>query len=172
MLKKLSKYQKSAILYALIIAAGIVIDQLTKLLAVIYLKPVRDFPLIKDVFHLYYTENPGAAFGMLSNDRWVFMTFSTVMILGMCVYLFFPKKQSRPLFNIAMAIVISGGIGNMIDRIAYGKVVDFFYFKLINFAIFNMADVFVCVGAGLMILDVILEIIEESKKAKAKKNDL
>ena len=172
MLKKLSKYQKSAILYALIIAAGIVIDQLTKLLAVIYLKPVRDFPLIKDVFHLYYTENPGAAFGMLSNDRWVFMTFSTVMILGMCVYLFFPKKQSRPLFNIAMAVVISGGIGNMIDRIAYGKVVDFFYFKLINFAIFNMADVFVCVGAGLMILDVILEIIEESKKAKAKKNDL
>ena len=172
MLKKLSAYQKSAILYALIIAAGIVIDQISKLLAVVYLKPVRDFPLIKDVFHFYYTANPGAAFGMLSDNRWVFMSFSTVMIVGMCVFLFFPKKQSRPLFNIAMAIVISGGIGNMIDRIAYGKVVDFFYFKLINFAIFNVADVFVCVGAGLMVLDVILEIAEESKKEKAKKNGL
>ena len=172
MLKKLTPYQRSSILYGIIILAGILLDQITKILASNFLKPIYDVPLIKDVFHLYYTENPGAAFGMLSNDRWVFMTFSTVMILGMCVYLFFPKKQSRPLFNIAMAVVISGGIGNMIDRIAYGKVVDFFYFKLINFAIFNMADVFVCVGAGLMILDVILEIIEESKKAKAKKNDL
>ena len=60
----------------------------------------------------------------------------------------------------------------MIDRIFLGYVVDFLYFKLINFAIFNVADVFVCVGAGLMVLDVIREIVEEAKKEKAKKNDL
>ena len=160
------------IIYTAIIGIGILLDQITKILASSFLKPIYDVPLIRDVFHLTYTENRGAAFGMLSEDRWVFMTFSSVMIIAMCDYLFFPKKNARPLFGIAMAIVISGGIGNMIDRVASGFVVDFFYFKLINFAIFNVADVFVCVGAGLMVLDVILEIIEESKKEKAKKNDL
>ena len=169
MLKKLTSYQKSSLIYILVIALGIVLDQITKAMATAYLKPIFDLPLIKGVFHLTYTENPGAAFGILSNNRWVFMIFSSVMIAAMCVYLFYPRKETRPLFNIAMAIVISGGIGNMIDRIAYGKVVDFFYFKLINFAIFNVADVFVCVGAGIMFLDVLLEIAEESKKEKAKK---
>ncbi len=172
MLKKLTPYQRSSIIYALTIVAGILLDQITKILASNFLKPIYDVPLIKDVFHLTYTENRGAAFGMLSENRWVFMTFSSVMIIAMCVYLFFPKKNPRPLFGIAMAIVISGGIGNMIDRIASGFVVDFLYFKLINFAIFNVADVFVCVGAGLMVLDVICEIAQEAKKEKAKKNDL
>ena len=168
MLKKLTSYQKSSLIYILIIALGTLLDQITKALATAYLKPIFDFPLIEGVFHLTYTENSGAAFGMLSNNRWVFMIFSSVMIVAMCVYLFLPKKQSRPLFCMAMAAVVAGGIGNMIDRIVYGKVVDFFYFKLINFAIFNVADVFVCVGAGLMLLDVLMEIAEEAKKEKEK----
>ena len=169
MLKKLNTYAKQSILFALIIAVGVALDQLTKWIATTYLKPIHDFPLIKDVFHLTYSENPGAAFGILSNDRWVFMTFSSVMIVALAIYLFYPKKtQSRVLFGIAVSLVISGGIGNMIDRIAYGKVVDFFYFKLINFAIFNVADVFVCVGAGLMLLDVVLELIDEVKRKEKK----
>ena len=166
MLKKLSTYKKNSLIYLLVIALGICLDQLTKKLAVTHLKPIHDLPLIKDVFHLTYSENPGAAFGMLSNNRWVFMIFSSVMIVALAIYLFYPKKQARPLFGIAMALVISGGIGNMIDRIIYEKVVDFFYFKLINFAIFNVADVFVCVGAGLMLLDVLLEMIAEARKGK------
>lgn len=168
MFKKLSPYKKDSLLCLLIIAAGIYLDQFSKLLATLHLKPIHDFPLIKDVFHLTYSENPGAAFGILSDNRWVFMIFSSVMIVALSIYLFYPKKQCRRLFSFAMAMVISGGIGNMIDRIAYGKVVDFFYFKLINFAIFNVADVFVCVGAGLMLLDVLLEMIDELKRNKAK----
>ena len=166
MLKKLSPYKKSVILYLLIIALGIYLDQITKRLAVELLKPIHDFPLIEGVFHLTYSENRGAAFGILSNDRWVFMTFSTVMILALCVYLFYPKKQTGRLFSLAIAIIVAGGIGNMIDRVSLGYVVDFFYFKLINFAIFNVADVFVCVGAGLLVLAVLLETVDEIRKKK------
>ena len=76
--------------------------------------------------------------------------------------------------GISMALIISGGIGNMIDRLALEYVVDFLYFKLIDFAIFNIADSFVCIGAALMVLALILEIVEESKKSgkKGEKNDV
>ena len=80
MLKKLSPYKKRAIISALVIILGIFLDQLSKWLVVKYLKPIKDVPLIDGVFHFTYSENPGAAFGMLSNDRWVFMLFSSVMI--------------------------------------------------------------------------------------------
>ncbi len=150
----------------MIIAVGIALDQLTKWLAVVHLKPVFDLPLIKGVLHLTYTENRGAAFGILSDSRWVFMLFSSVMIIAMGIYLFYPKKQSGLLFSIGAAMVVSGGIGNMIDRIALGYVVDFINVELINFAIFNVADCFVCVGAGIMVLALILEIIKEAKEKK------
>ena len=88
MLNNLSSYKKNSILYLIVIAAGIFFDQLSKLLVVAYLKPIYDLPLIKGVFHFTYSENRGAAFGMLSNDRWVFMLVSTIMIVGMCAYLF------------------------------------------------------------------------------------
>ena len=166
MLKKLSPYKKRAIISALVIILGIFLDQLSKWLVVKYLKPIKDVPLIDGVFHFTYSENPGAAFGMLSNDRWVFMLFSSIMIIGMMIYIFHPKSNPKPLFSVAMALVISGGLGNMIDRIALEYVVDFLYFKLINFAIFNVADAFVCVGAGLMVLSVVLEMIEEIRSKK------
>ena len=171
MLKKLSPYKKSAILYLLIIALGIYLDQLTKCLAVELLKPIHDFPLIEGVFHLTYSENRGAAFGMLSDNRWVFMSFSTVMILALCVYLFYPKKQTGKLFSIAIAIIVSGGIGNMIDRLWLGYVVDFIDFRLINFAVFNGADSFVCVGAGFLMLALIRDFIKEVKTARKKAED-
>ena len=166
MLKNLSSYKKNSILYLLIIAAGILLDQLSKAIVVAYLKPIRDLPLIEGVFHFTYSENRGAAFGILSNDRWVFMLVSSVMIVGMLAYLFYPKKQMGQLFSVAMAIVVSGGIGNMIDRLILGYVVDFLNFELINFAIFNVADSFVCVGAGIMVLAIILEMVAEVKAKK------
>ena len=145
---------------------GIYLDQLSKALVVEHLKPILNLPLIKGVFHFTYSENRGAAFGILSNDRWVFMLFSSVMIVALLVYLFYPKKQATQLFSVGVAMVVSGGIGNMIDRVVLGYVVDFLNFELINFAIFNVADSFVCVGAGLMVLSLILEIIKEAKDKK------
>ncbi len=155
------------LLYSLIIAGGIILDQLSKWLVVTYLKPVDDVPLWDGVFHFNYHENTGAAFGMLQDARWVFMVISTIAIIGLGVYLFFGRMTST-LSGISVSLIVSGGIANMIDRIALGYVVDFLYFKLIDFAIFNVADSFVCVGAGLLILSLILELIQESKAKRGK----
>ena len=88
---------------------------------------------------------------------------STIAILAMVFYLFSGLSEGR-LAGISLALLISGGIGNMIDRIALGYVVDFIDFRLINFAVFNGADSFVCVGAGLLVLSLILDIVKENKE--------
>ncbi len=151
-------------LYSAVIAFGIILDQLTKWLAVKFLSVIDTCPLIRDVLHLTYVENRGAAFGMLKDHRWVFMVTSTVMIIGLLVYLYMGHAENK-LYAVSIAMIISGGIGNMIDRIALGYVVDFIDFRLINFAVFNGADSFVCVGAGLLVLALILDIVKESKSA-------
>lgn len=157
----LKKYKKQAI-YILVILGGILIDQITKLITVKHLKPVDSVPIIKDVLHLTYVENRGAAFGMLANDRWVFLVISTVAILALTVYLFCFRAPNM-LYGISIAMIISGGIGNMIDRLALGYVVDMIDFTLINFAVFNGADSFVCVGAGLLVLALLIDTVNEAK---------
>ena len=148
-----------------IIAAAVVIDQLTKLLAVKFLKPIPTHPILENVLHLTYHENRGAAFGMLADQRWIFLSVSTVMIIGLLIYLLMGKCENM-LYTVSVAMIIGGGIGNMIDRVALGYVVDFLDFRLINFAIFNGADSFVCVGSGLLILALLLDIIREAKAKK------
>ena len=151
--------------YTAIILLGIGLDQLTKWLAVKFLSPVETVPLIKDVLHLTYVENRGAAFGMLANQRWIFIVVSTVTILGMGFALYAGFMENK-LYTVASAMIISGGIGNMIDRLALGYVVDFIDFRLINFAVFNGADSFVCVGAGILVLALIIDIVKEQKAKK------
>ncbi len=158
---------KSYIIYTAIIAVGIILDQLTKWLAVEFLKPINTFPIIRNALHLTYVENRGAAFGMLAESRWVFIIISSITIAALLFILYFGYTV-KPLYTVALSMIISGGIGNMIDRLMLGYVVDFIDFRLINFAVFNGADSFVCIGAGLLILALLLEIIKESK---AKKND-
>ena len=163
---KMSKWEY--IIYSSVIALGILLDQLTKWLAVAFLKPIETFPIIEGVIHLTYVENRGAAFGMLADKRYIFMIISTVMIIGISLVLYSGAYKSNSLYQISFAMIASGGIGNMIDRIALGYVVDFIDFRLINFAVFNGADSFVCVGAGLLMLAMILDIRKESKEKKAK----
>ena len=143
-----------------IILGGIALDQLTKLLAVRYLMPVDTVPLWENVLHLTYVENTGAAFGMMTDARWVFLILSSVAIVGIALYLFFGYARTT-LATVAFSMIVSGGIGNMIDRIALGYVIDFIDFRLIHFAVFNGADSFVCVGAGLLVLSLILDILHE-----------
>jgi signal peptidase II len=145
---------------------GIGVDQLTKLLAVKYLKPIDDFPIIKDVFHFTFTTNDGMAWGMLDEHRWIFMSVSTIMI-AVLGYLLFAGKLETRLYKVSVAMIISGGIGNMIDRIALGEVVDFLSFCLIDFPIFNIADSIVCIGAGMLVLALVIEIAQESRKKKS-----
>lgn len=166
--KKLGKW----LLYFGIIALGIVFDQVTKFLATEYLstdrKPSKTINIIGDFLKLRYAENTGMAFSMLSDARWVFMSLSIVAILGMLFYLFFAKDQST-LYTVSVSIILSGGVGNMIDRIFLGYVVDFVNVKY--FAVFNGADTLVCVGAGLLILALLLDIIKDAKKLKAEKTE-
>lgn len=155
-------------LYTLIIIVGIVLDQITKFLTVTLLELYETFPIIEGVIHFTRVHNTGAAFGSMKDARWIFMIVSAVAITTMLAYLYFGHATSR-LYEISLAMVISGGIGNMIDRVALGYVIDFIDFRLINFAVFNGADSFVCVGAGLLILALILEIFEETKSKSGDK---
>lgn len=151
-----------------VIAGVIGLDQLTKWLAVVCLQGEASFPLWKGVLHFTYVENTGMAFGMLKDHRWVFMVFSTIAIVALMIYLFRFRPEGKWM-QISMAMIIGGGIGNMIDRIFLGFVVDFIDFTLINFAVFNVADSFVCVGAGIMILCLVLDLMKEIKAERAKK---
>ena len=158
------------ILLLAIIIGAVVLDQLTKWLTVVYLDYGQSFPLWQDVLHLTHHKNQGAAFGMLSDHRWVFMIFSTVAIIGLLIYLFRYPPKSR-FVRIALAMIIGGGIGNMIDRIALGYVTDFIDFTLINFAVFNVADSFVTVGAFMIIGYLLLDIYRDAKASRLKPAD-
>jgi len=149
-----------------IIALGIFLDQLTKELAVKHLAGKPSIKIIGDFLKLSYTENRGMAFSLLSDARWVFMSVSTLAIAAMLFYLLFAKKT--PLYSVSVAIITSGGIGNMIDRVKLEYVIDFVSVK--HFAVFNFADSLVTVGAGLLILALVLDIIKEGKKTKTEKD--
>ena len=159
------------IIYTAVMLLGIGVDQLTKWLSVFFLKPISTFPIINDVLHLTYVENEGAAFGMLANHRWVFIIISSVTIAVLIYLVYSGRLLSNKLYTVSVLMIISGGIGNMIDRIALGYVIDFIDFRLINFAVFNGADSFVCVGAGILMLGLILDIIKESKRENQNAED-
>lgn len=147
----------------LIIIACILLDQVTKFLAIKYLMPVGSFPLIENILHLTYVENRGAAFGMLADHRWVFMILSTVGIAAVFIYLAKTKPESW-WARLGLTFIIGGGIGNMIDRVARGYVVDFIDCRFIDFYVFNGADSFVCVGAVLFLIAVIIDEVRENRK--------
>lgn len=159
-----------------VIIIGIILDQLTKWLCLTYLQPKGSVGLIPHVVDLTYVENRGAAFGMLADRRWVFMVISTVAIVGMCVFLTTLKEKKDTLTAIALSMIISGGIGNMIDRVFLGYVVDFIDVNPmlkplgLSFAVFNGADSFVCVGAGLLFLAYILLWRKEEQAKKEIQN--
>lgn len=158
------------LIWLMIIAGIIFLDQLSKWLTVINLGLGETFPLIEGVFHFTYVRNTGAAFSMFDDpdERWIFMSISTVAIIALAIYLWYNRKGSK-LLCVALSFIIGGGLGNMVDRCILKYVIDMLDFRLINFAIFNVADSFVCVGVGFFALAVVLEEIENAKKAKAEK---
>ncbi len=150
----------SAVLY-------ILLDQWTKMLAVTYLKGQSPFVVIPNFLRFSYVENRGAAFGSFADSRWVFMVISSVAILAISFYILYERKLSR-LALMSLTFILAGGIGNMIDRVALGYVVDFIDVYGIHFAVFNVADSFVTVGCFLLIAVLIFEMIRESKQKKPK----
>ena len=161
--------KKKLVLLLPVIFGVIALDQLTKVLVLKLMTLGQSISVIPGVINLTYIQNRGAAFGMLSNHRWVFMVISIVAIGGIGAYLF-GFCQERISLQLGLAMIVGGGVGNMIDRIAYGYVVDMIDFCLFSFWkwIFNVADAFVCIGAGFVVLALILDIISESRKKKEK----
>lgn len=140
-------------------------DRVTKIWAVARLKDNTDITIIKNVFVLHYLENRGAAFGMLQGKRLIFVIITIVVAAAIIyIYTFMPVKKRYLPLRIVMIMIFGGAIGNFFDRAIQGYVVDFFYFSLINFPIFNVADIFVTVAAILLILLILLYYKEEDLK--------
>lgn len=136
---------------AVLTAVGVILDQWTKHLAVAKQKDQDPIILIDKVFQLRYLENRGAAFGIFQN-KLAFFLICTLVILAVVVYFYLrlPKSNRYTPLRFCMIFICAGAIGNMIDRIRLGYVVDFFYFNLIDFPIFNVADIYVTVSAFLL----------------------
>lgn len=122
--------------------------------------------LIPYTLEFAYLHNDGAAMGMFSGSRWFLIGFTAILLLACTVYLFFGKLKST-LLLIALPLIIGGGVGNLIDRAYLGYVVDFVRFPIPWFSYsFNIADCAVCVGCGLMIWDLFLDMVKTKKQAK------
>lgn len=131
----------------------IVLDQWTKSLAVAHLKGQEAIVLWEGVFELRYLENRGAAFGILQNQRMFFLIL-TILILAGITYIYLkriPMERRFLWLDVIAVLFFAGAIGNFIDRLVQNFVVDFFYFCLIDFPIFNVADIYVTVAAFLLI---------------------
>ena len=138
----------------LIIAAALVgVDQLIKFWAENTLQQVGSIPVIENVFHLTYVQNFGAAFSSMQNQRLLLVGLTSVMLVVILVLLVMRKIRS-PWLVASFSLILAGGLGNLIDRIFRqgGYVVDLFDFCLIHFPVFNIADICVCCGTGLLIL--------------------
>ncbi len=131
----------------------VALDQVAKHLAVVYLKGKAPFVLMDHVLELQYLENRGAAFGMLQNQK-IFFVLIAVIILLVILYVIIkmPGYKHYTGLNILLLLIASGAIGNMIDRLIQEYVVDFIYFSLIDFPIFNVADIYVTCGTAVLII--------------------
>ncbi|MCH5304537.1 MAG: signal peptidase II, partial [Ruminococcus sp.] len=139
-----------------------------KILVINNLKPISTFVVIPGFFSLVYVENKGAAFGMLSNARWVFIIFTLAVIIFLIAFLF-KKKPTSKLLNTALILIIGGGIGNLIDRIFYGYVVDYLSISFFP-PVCNFADYCVTVGAVILVI-YLLFFSDYLKKDKGLKNE-
>ncbi|MBM7614529.1 signal peptidase II [Alkaliphilus hydrothermalis] len=128
----------------IIIIVVLALDQLSKLWAVNRLQALGSVPVIENIFHLTYVENRGAAFGMLQNQQLFFIITTSIIIVGALVFMYKNKRMHLSL-KIGLNLVVAGAIGNFIDRIRLGFVVDFFDFRV--WPVFNIADCAVVVGA-------------------------
>ena len=147
--------QKQSLIASFLIGFAILVglDQWTKGLVVQSLKGQKPFVIWNGVFELYYSENRGAAFGMMQ-EKQLFFFLIAVLVLGAVAYLIYKMPSDgkyRPL-AVCLMMISAGAVGNMIDRVSQGYVVDFLYFKLIDFPIFNVADCYVVIATFSLIL--------------------
>lgn len=125
------------------------LDQIVKAVVRIVMYVGESFPVIEDVFHITYVQNRGAAFSMFSGQWFVLILIPVVAMLA-AVWYWKNHPDEHWTLDLALSLIISGGIGNLIDRVIFGYVTDMFDFRI--WPVFNVADIAVCVGAGFLIL--------------------
>lgn len=167
---------------ALIVAVLLTADLLTKYFAASYL-PANggSYEAIKNVLTFRYSENSGAAFGMFENSRVFLSVFVGVVLAALIAYLVYNvvkkkyKEKGGMLLHVALAMVLAGGLGNLVDRIAFGYVRDFIEYTIVytlfkrDFAICNLADVYLTIGVILVVIYLIYAMVLEAKKEKQQK---
>ncbi|AIQ60197.1 signal peptidase II [Paenibacillus borealis] len=157
--------------YFLIALIVFLIDQGTKYLIATRLEIAEQIPVIKDFFIITSHRNRGAAFGILEGQQWFFIVITVIVVAGIVWYLNKARK-TRKLLPTALALVLGGAVGNFLDRILNGEVVDFlmFNFGSYTFPIFNVADSCIVVGVALIILDTLLDVKGEQEVTEVKES--
>lgn len=137
------------IISAVILAA---IDQISKVYVLANLKPVGSVQFLPGILDFTFVENRGAAFGILSGGRWIFVLITLVVTIGALWYVKNKMPETKQYFpvKISLALILAGAWGNVIDRLFRGYVVDFFELKFISWPVFNMADIYVVTGTVLL----------------------
>lgn len=131
-----------------------ILDQAAKLFAAAFLPSLKTIPIIENIFHLTYVENTGAGFGVFSDHTWILTTLTILVIVAVVTYMT-AKRPKEKTFVTALTFMMGGAVGNVIDRVRLGYVIDFFDFTLIDFPVFNVADCFITVGAALFVVYII-----------------
>lgn len=160
----------SVIIPVIVCALLVGADQLFKYLVVEYIKPIEYIDVIDGVLRFRYVENSGAVFGSFATHTLVLTIFS-IVLLGLTIFIFVINKSKSKFVNLCLLLMISGGIGNIIDRVRLKYVVDFIEPLFVDFAVFNFADCLITVGAFMLIGYLIVDIIKDGKKNKENKKN-
>ncbi len=144
---------KRLILFLIIAVALIVPDQITKQMAVEYLKEVHRVPIINNVLYFLYVENQGAAFGVFQGAQYMFYVITVVVLVGIMYLIYKLPLGNKYYYPVLLVteLIFAGAIGNFIDRVSQKYVVDFIYFSPIDFPVFNVADIYVTCGCVIMV---------------------
>lgn len=151
----------------LLCAALVALDQLFKYLAVTHLQPLGTAPLLPGILNLKYIENNGAAFSILAGEQHFLIAATGIALLAVAAYLLLRRPKDK-LEYAAILLILSGGLGNLIDRVANGYVVDYINLLFMRFAVFNFADILVCVGFVLLVFAVFRAEYREKRRRKQK----
>ena len=151
-------------LYIFITALIVILDQISKLFAIKYLKGQNPYIIIEKHFELRYVENYGAAFGILQQKRILFLIITTIVLILIIFFLYRNYRYLSTISKFALSLFLGGAIGNFIDRIRLGYVVDFLRVNIIpnyDFPVFNIADTFIVIGTILIVFIVLFDKYEK-----------
>ncbi|MBO4366652.1 MAG: signal peptidase II [Clostridia bacterium] len=156
-----------------ILAGSVALDQITKAIVVSRMELYEEVPFLPGFIRFYRTENTGAAFSLLKDNPWILMVF-TVIAMGIVGFMLVKFFKRHPLLTVSLCMILGGGISNLIDRIIAGKVVDFIdfdflFFGFFDFAVFNVADIFVTCGALCLAVYILAIEPKVEKKLRAAK---